>query len=261
MKRLMLALALWAALSTSVMAAPVLCSGLGTLEQYIALGDTACSLGDKLFYGFSYVYQHVDNANVPASSVTVTADASNLLNPTLTFSGNWAAIGKVCTDPECTNGGATTTDITIGFTVEAPPQFPMLGASMTVTGAVPYVPGFELPGYVSATESGPPSGSFGSTITYDGRNNPQTLTASTSFPPTTAMQFTKDINLNSGGGSGTSHQSVSLTTITEAFYDSPVPEPSVLLMCGGGLLLISLASSRHVRSRANSERKGRLGAM
>ncbi|MEO8371596.1 MAG: PEP-CTERM sorting domain-containing protein [Candidatus Solibacter sp.] len=244
----------------SCAAAAPLCTTLTTLQDYINQGTGGCALGDKVFFNFSYLYSTGGNPNVAASAVTVgTLVTNGGLDYALTFTGNWTSSGPI-------NVGSRTSDITLNFSVTAPPVLPIVRTDLTLRGNIFYTKPIppssggvnESPGRITSAESftGSSSGNLPAlsmtTLTNAPNSALQTLTTGVTLPATTFIRVSKDINLFSGGSANAVtynnpnylNESVKLVSFTESFSETQVPEPAVFLTFGGGLLLIGLAGRR-----------------
>jgi len=249
----------------SCAAAAPLCTTLTTLQDYVNQGSGGCTLGDKLFFNFSYLYSTGGNPNVAASAVTVTTAVTNGgLDYALTFTGNWTSSGPI-------NVGSRTSDITLNFSVTAPPVLPIIRTDLTLRGNIFYTKPLppssggvnESPGRITSAESytGTSSGNLPALSMTTSTNAPnsalQTLTTGSNLAPATFIRVSKDINLFSGGSANAAtynnpnylNESVKLVSFTESFSETQaVPEPAVFLTFGGGLLLIGLVGRRRLQA-------------
>ena len=248
----------------SCAAAAPLCTTLTTLDQYEALGSGGCVLGDKLFYSFNY---GGGTTGVAASAVNVTTSVTGGgLIVGLTFTGNWMADTN-----NTVNHTTQVGDVTLIFSVMAPPSAPMIKTSLSMSGNIYYVKPTGLLESVGNIQAGEnvSNGATGSvpvapitTSSLAPDSSLQTSSGSLSFAPTTGLRVTKDLNLSSGGSINTvtaananyQREHVTLVSFTETFYEQQnVPEPAVFLTFGSGLLLLGLAGKRFLpagRARA-----------
>jgi len=186
-----------------------------TLANYIA--DGSCTIGDLTFSNFSYTPTAVGAIIVPPdTAVTV----NPVMGPEsgLEFAAGWFA----------TPG--TLEDSLIKYTVTCDSTCDLTDWQLQLAGA-----GGTGDGLVNVSETSPqtPAGlsqtEFGGIISGKG---------SATFPPVGSMSVAKDILVYGGGVPGTSTQ---VSSVTNLFSTTTVPEPSLAILCTGLLGLIPIA--------------------
>lgn len=227
-RRLLVILALAMVVASVSMANPV-CVPDGTLQSYINTYTslaTACQIGDKLFYGFSFV----PGGGTSATGVQVNAPAGldGITEVGISFNtGGWAVVaGNVI-------------DAFLGYTVTTLSGQPLIeDATLTIVGTL--------------TGSGG-SGTVIETLTPAVAGSPITdsLPVNTSnhidFSTTTVttLQVMNEIHLVGGAGfAGLSHISVVENDFSE---NVSLPEPLSMVLIGSGLLLFGAARRKQFR--------------
>ncbi len=207
-------------LSGSLSATPIACSdpSLLTLENYIGLGSSGCTVGDKLFFGFFYV-----NVGGVVSTADIGVTGFNSPTPGLRF-GPFLV--------------KSPTDIGIGYNVLSLTGPTIKGASLSIAGA-----GGAGSWAAAVTETA----CFGMIIVNaisceDGSSPASILSAfvfppdssavsSTTFPAVGLLGLFKDIILIPGSG-----------PLAVSFVDNrftPIPEPATMAMVGAGFLVLT----------------------
>jgi hypothetical protein len=186
----------------------------GTLAAYEA-SSFSCSIGDLTFSDFTYTLIASGGAVAPdATGVAVTPITTGEIG--LLFNAAWLAnAGQTIDAPISYDVSSPTADIT-DLTLE------MVGTT-TLTGSAS----------VAETAS-------------NGRNlgvTPAAFTQTVTFAPVDSLSLNKDIAV-SGGTTGTGHISYVYNLFSET---SPVPEPSLLILCTGLLGLVLIARRKFVR--------------
>ncbi|HTS63525.1 MAG TPA: hypothetical protein VMH28_15985 [Candidatus Acidoferrales bacterium] len=197
--------------------------------------DSACQVGDKLFWAFTYTPSS-NNATPPsADQVMVSGDGSNPGEPGLIFTspstGGWTVNGTA------TPGNPIYVDSSIGFSVAVIGNLPLIvGASL------------DFSGYFSIAGQG--VADIGETITYgsgslalevDSNSGP--FTSAGSLPGVSSLSVGKDlIAIIPAPGSGTFSGTATITEFREGF--SEIPEPAAMVLTGSGLIGLALLLRR-----------------
>jgi hypothetical protein len=215
-------------LATFASAAPV-CVDSDSLADYIALGEEGCMIGDKVFSDFSYVFSGT-GTTIPSSAVTVTTDPTPL-NPGVIFNAPWFA------------APGTIIDVAIGFTVTGPN---IKDASIVVGGLTGgFLTGAEDLCLGDAWDVSSCEGTeLSPAMTVANGSLSDSIDWFDEYGPVSQVGVFKDITLENFTGS----TGVSFSLISQNF--SQVPEPSTLLLMGGGLLALGLARRRAIRNRS-----------
>jgi hypothetical protein len=227
MKQVLLLIPLFA-LGSSIAGATTLCVNDDTLQNYInnySTAETACQIGDKLFYNFQLVNNN-GNTNGPA--------ATNIQVQDLPFDGvsnigvNFNTGGWVIS-----NGG--TVDQSISYNVLTVSNQPLIkDLTLIITASLT-----SGTGSVTVTESVNPAVSKPLTA------NVGTQLVHTDFSPNyqTALAVTDHI-LVVGGSTATSYAHLSSI---ENDFSEVAPEPLGTVLIGSGLLILGLVRRRSSR--------------
>lgn len=237
-------LRLWALLLVGSPAvwATSLCSNT-TLDQYISNNPGGCQIGNTIFSNFSYVYtrglgppETVD-PDVPASDVQIQI-AGSPSSPILQFLATWVA------------SSGFQTQITIGYTVSVPAADPLTGTSASLSGTVQNLGG--IPSSIDSQFGIAPPGALltPDLLTSVCGSSATTCTSSvgsaTSLPRITQITVGDLITLDSGGTTGASPNTATLTEFQQGFDQSP--EPSTLAAVCLGLALCGWLARRPRRA-------------
>jgi hypothetical protein len=218
------------------------CVDGATLNTYIALGTTGCTIGDKTFSNFSYS----PSGTEPVAATGVTVDTvgpsgESVTGPNLgvQFTAPW--------DATTSSTQTNTSDGAIQFAVSITGGGPaaISDTSLATTAGV------VTPGFAQVGESGcspAPCTPVGGTFINLTATGTQSVTQ-TFLTPTGSLEVAKDITVSSGvAGQG---GSASLTIVQDTF-SQVVPAPLIghgllVLLAVGGVLF----GSKLVESRRN----------
>ncbi len=234
MKRIVLIVAVLAALVNVASAAPLLCAS-ATAAYYMTTYNSlanACQVGDKLFYNFSYSGTSIGGLTpVDGSQVNVVGDSSNPNEPGLIFSSNAWTVSS----PGGTHG-TLDLDSSISFTVQTVDNSAHItGASLDFTGA------FTVTGIAGAdiTETVSPNGVPPASSFHVDSSGP--ISTSVVFAnPVSLVTVSKDLVViippNQAG-------TATITSFREGFSEN-APEPVGTVLIGSGLLALGLFRRR-----------------
>jgi hypothetical protein len=197
------------------------CVSGATLADYIALGSTGCTIGDKTFSNFALTTSQSGGATAPtAAGITitpVTTGGSTGNEIGLQFNALWTA------------GSNQTADTTINFDVAV-----TAGGSFLIDDAstVQSTSGFTGTGSASVTEgicaNAGPSTCIPVTSTTTIKTSGTTVISDhVVFAPTGSIHAIKDIGV-SGGTNGTA----SISQVVDSFSQTGVPEPASIFLMG-----------------------------
>ena len=230
MKRILIVLLALTALG-SMATASTLCAVGQTIAYYkanYASSDTACSVGDKLFYGFTYTPTDSGGAVAPdGTQVFVTPDPANVNEPGLVFSSSmWSVSGNAI-------DGAIAVDASIGFSVATVGNIPLIvDASLDFTGHNGATGGGQAFIGETVLEGGNSVG-----LEVDSTNGPYLSIAN--FSAVSTLSVTKNLQVRiARGTTGTA----SITSFREGF--SEMPEPVSCVLFGSGLLGLGILRRR-----------------
>ncbi len=219
-------------LVASLSATPIACSDpdIVTLQHYIDLGTSGCTIGDKLFFGFFYVRT---GAAPSASSIGVTAFSNSDLNQGLRFG------------PFIVSSPA---DIGIGYNVMSMAGPTIFKAGLSMAGA-----GGAGSWAAAVTESA----CFGMVIisptSCADSSSPTALLSAFVFPPDSSgadsatfapvglLGLFKDITLMPGSGP-------LAVSFVENDFTQVVPEPATTALVGAGLFVLARVWKRRRRT-------------
>ncbi len=204
------------------------CTG-GSLQQYINLGSTGCTIGGDTLYNFQTVPGSANNiipngsVNINPSGGTYTPGISIMVNQTVADLNSYETIftydisGPLYTSISATLSGAMETNIDGG-----------------VTGLVNFCEGgsFGSDGVTGCTK--PNNG----LVLVDGVQNSQSM----SFPTVSFLNVTDDFEIDGAASGG---------TLTNSF--TAVPEPIGTSLAGFGLVLLGALKVRSTRLKTQSK--------
>jgi hypothetical protein len=233
MKRIVLIVAVLAALVNVASAAPVLC-GSATVAYYVATYNSlanACQVGDKLFYNFNYSGTQVGGLTpVDATQVNVVGDSSNPDEPGLIFSSTFWTVSS----PGGSHG-ILDLDSSIAFTVQT------IDNSARITDAsLDFTGGFTVTGTAGAdiAERVSPNGVPPAKSFHVDSTGP--LSTTVFFDPVSVVTVSKDlVVIIPADSAGTA----TITSFREGFSENS-PEPVGTILIGSGLLAIGLFRRR-----------------
>jgi hypothetical protein len=232
MKRVLIVLSALTALASVSSASPVLCAANQTIQYYQTTYTslaTACSVGDKLFYGFTYTGLPSGGATAPNNTqVFVNPDPANPNEPGLVFSSTmWYVTGTAIDTP-------IAIDSAIGFVVATVSGVPLIiDASLDFTGHN----GTSGGGQAFIGETVVLGGGASASLEVDSTNGPYLSIAN--FAPVSTLTVSKDLQVRiARGATG----SASITQFREGF--SEMPEPVSCVLFGSGLLGLGILRRR-----------------
>ena len=236
MKRIILICAALAAMSGVAPANPLCASN--TIAYYIQNyvdANSACMVGDKLFYNFNYSGTS-SGATAPTSAqVNVVGDGSNPNEPGLIFSSSgWTVNGTA------TAANPLYIDSNINFTVAVIGLLPLItDASLDFAGQ------FAVTGQgVSDIGETVTLGGGPSTIGLGVDSNAGPFTDVKTFAPVSFVRVSKDLIVTVPRSlAGPTTGSASITQFREGFSEI-APEPVSLIMFGSGLVGIAILGRR-----------------
>jgi len=208
---------------------PILCTSdsiANYINSYKTLA-TACQVGDKLFYAFSYLGSASDNTTAPTpNQVFVNGDPSNPNEPGLIFSSSGWTVNALSS-----SAFSTFVDANIRFTVST------IGLNPVIKDGTLYFNGqFNVSGLGQAqiAETITPQGQGGLGISVDSNGGP--FTNGVNFTPVATVTVSKDLAVRIPRTFTTDvPSSASITQFREGFSELGVPEPAGFLLLGSGL--------------------------
>ena len=202
----------------------------GGLDQYLTPGFT-CTSGNLIFSNFSY------SAAAAPPGIKILASGINVTPQTTTgdegflFTASWSVLAS--------GGIASSLDSTIFFTVSTVNQqktiddlFLSFNGTATNGGAASVTEQWCANNSIANCGSGQLNQIF---VVTPGVPPPVTAV----FAPVSSISISKDISVSSGTGGY-----ANITTVTNNFSQTGVPEPASCLMLGAGLLGIGLLRKR-----------------
>lgn len=212
MKHLALFTGLLCLSTLAVSAAP--CT-VGSLQSYISLSPTGCTVGNDIFTGFVTVPGQFGATPVAASSVTVTPGGT-AANPNFTFSFGQTAVNAQLFESIFRfkeTGGVTVANITLNS--------PSATGNGAVTGVLDVCRNANFTG---TSPTGCPTGGLNATAEFDVLNS--ILSSSVNTPNATSLDVFVDLTVD-GGGTGTA--SLRSATVT---FATPEPSSMALVLFG-----------------------------
>jgi hypothetical protein len=231
-----------------ISASPVLCpsNSIAYYQANYTSSSTACQVGDKLFYGFTYSpTSFPDTVVAPqGTQVFVNGDPSNPNEPGLIFSSSgWTLTGASL-------ASVIFIDATITFSISTVDGRPLivdssLSFDQQVTGL----------GQTQVGETVTPQGqsSFNLTVTSAGP-----FSDVGSFPGVSTVSVSKDLLVRIPKGAD-STSTATITSFREGF--SETPEPTNFVLMGSSLLGVALLLRRrqnNLHQRMSNRRRFRL---
>uniref|UniRef100_Q01QF6 PEP-CTERM protein-sorting domain-containing protein n=1 Tax=Solibacter usitatus (strain Ellin6076) TaxID=234267 RepID=Q01QF6_SOLUE len=206
--------------------------GANTFDYYMqnyATVSSACAVGDKLFFDFSYLPTNSGAIAPTGAQVNIVGDISDPNEPGLVFSSSLWTVSA--TNPLRN----VYIDASISFTVAT-----MDGAALIKDGTLSFAgtesttgQGHALIGETLILGGGPPS----TTLGVDSIGGP--FTSITTFSPVSFVTVSKNLQVNvSAGTTGTA----SIASFREGF--SEMPEPVSCVLFGSGLLGLGILRRR-----------------
>jgi len=216
MKKTLLLISFVFGLGSSAWAIPISPCASGTLADYDVSGFS-CTIGDLTFSDFSYIPSASGGALAPdASGVSVTPITTGEIG--LEFNAAWLVID--------------------GQTIDAPITYDVTSTSADISDLTLEMVGTATaPGAASVAETASNGENLGVT--------PSDFMQTKTFSPVDALTLRKDIGVSGGalGDGGSAHISYVYNLFSET---STVPEPSMLLLCGGLLAFLPIARRKFV---------------
>ena len=222
MKRLFLAAAMTAFGVSAIQGAPLACSTLSTLRQYMDLAN-GCNLGDATVSGFTFVVLTGNQVTIDPVNISVTASTSSStpLGTQLLFASNYFSV---------TNGLKLRYDLSYTFTSPVPN---VAAAGMTLSGVT-----------LNGTFSNDPNvrrvyldtNYFSGELDFTNEltSTQSTITRSAAFDPIVSGGdlVVNHIKLRTQSGAG---NSASFTSFSNDFLVTPEPSGWILSLSGLGV--------------------------
>ena len=238
-------------------------SSSATLQQYINLGSAGCEIGNTLFDSFAYSYvlglgqtDSVD-PNVTAAQVQVTVGSSPN-SQTLNFAATWLVSSGFQAALDITY---TVCALNVAAACSPTPVLPIENSTISYTGTVQDRRGSPAddPSNIQTSLGLAPLGapvidldpslypSVCATPNSGCPTNSTTATVTTGSPlPGSRQVSVGDLFvLDSGGSSGQSSNTATLTQVSQSFSDAP--EPGTLAAVGMGLAVCGWLAARRQR--------------
>ncbi len=236
MKRILLTCAALAALASVASANPLCASNTIAfyIQNYVDT-NTACMVGDKLFYNFNYSGTAAGATAPTSAQVNVVGDGSNPYEPGLIFSSNgWTVSGTA------TPSSPLYIDSNINFTV-------------AVIGLLPLIQGATLDFAGQFAVTGQGVSDIGETVTLGAGptniglavdSNAGPFTDMKTFAPVSFVRVSKDLIVTVPRSlSGPTTGSASISEFREGFSEV-APEPVSMIMFGSGLVGLAILGRR-----------------